>query len=161
MVNQFVVNLFVAFVWASLQAEFTALNFVIGFILGGILLSIFSIVSGEKDSYFTRIMRAVRLILVFIKEVIVANVIVIRQVLSPKLNIKPGIVALPLDLETDMEITVLASMISLTPGTISMYVSNDNRYLYIHVMNIEDGDKIIDDIKDTFEKGIMGVTGRC
>ncbi|MGF7183954.1 multicomponent Na+:H+ antiporter subunit E [Desulfitispora alkaliphila] len=158
MVNQFVLNLLVAFVWASLTG-FNTLNFIIGFILGAILITAFKIVTKQKESYFTRVNLAVRLLLVFIKELLVANWAVIRVVLSPGMNIKPGIISYPLDVEDDFHITLLANMISLTPGTLSMYVSDDNKYLYIHVMDIKDKDEVISGIKNTFEKGIKEVAG--
>ena len=51
---------------------------------------------------------------------------------------KPGIVKIPLDLETDVEITLLASLITLTPGTLSLDVSKDKKVLYVHSMYVYD-----------------------
>jgi multicomponent Na+:H+ antiporter subunit E len=160
MAVQFIVNLLIAFVWAMLMDEVTFLNLMIGFLMGLALIYVFRSSLGT-DCYTIRLRQAAKLTVLFVKEVVVANIVVIRQVLAPKLNIKPGIIALPLDVKTDMQITLLASMISLTPGTLSMDVSEDRRILFVHVFNIEDRDEIIRTIKGTFEKGILEVTERC
>jgi multicomponent Na+:H+ antiporter subunit E len=160
MAVQFIVNLLVAVVWATLMEEVTLVNLIIGFLIGMVLLYVFRSSLGY-DCYTIRLWQAAKLLVLFMKEVIVANIVVVRQVLAPKLNIKPGIIALPLDVKTDVQITILASMITLTPGTLSMDVSEDRQFLYVHVFNIDDKDEIIRTIKGTFEKGILEVAEGC
>jgi multicomponent Na+:H+ antiporter subunit E len=94
----------------------------------------------------------------FGRELLLANVQVIRDILRPKLDIKPGIFALPTDLKSDWEITLLSLLITLTPGTLVMDISDDNKILYIHAINMPDADQAISDIKNSFEKAIMEVT---
>ena len=74
------------------------------------------------------------------------------------MNIHPTIFALPTDLEQDWEITLLSSLITLTPGTIVINVSDDQRTLYIHAIDVDDVDEAIDSIKNSFEKAIMEVS---
>jgi multicomponent Na+:H+ antiporter subunit E len=59
----------------------------------------------------------------------------------------PGVIAMPLDAQTDGEITIVANLISLTPGTLSLDVSSDKKVLYIHVMYLDDRDAVIRSIK--------------
>ncbi|MEW6624195.1 MAG: Na+/H+ antiporter subunit E [Bacillota bacterium] len=158
MIVQPLLNVAIAFVWALLQAEFTALNFIVGYIIGIGFLYVFRGQLGGRFYLYTW-WKAFVLFLVFIKELIIANFVVIAQVLRPRLNIKPGIVALPTELKTGVEVTLLANMISLTPGTLSMEVSPDNKIIYVHVFHIDDEEAIIKGIKDSFEKGIMEVVG--
>ena len=73
------------------------------------------------------------------------------------MTIKPGIVAMPIDLESDVQITLLANMITLTPGTITAEVSPDNKILYIHVLECEDAEGVIAGINNAFVKRIKGV----
>ena len=80
--------------------------------------------------------------------------------LSPKLKIKPGIFAFRTDLKTDWEITILANMITLTPGTLVIDISDDRSILYIHAMDIEDAEKAIHDIRVSFEKAIQEVSSK-
>ena len=79
------------------------------------------------------------------------------KVFSPKLNIKPGIIKVPIDIEGPFWITTLANMVTLTPGTLTVEVSTDNKFLYVHCLNIDNEANVIASIKDTFEKKILEV----
>ena len=70
----------------------------------------------------------------FFWELFLANLRVAYDVVTVKHFMHPGILAIPLDAKTDLEITVLANMISLTPGTLSLDVSSDRQVLYVHAM---------------------------
>jgi len=72
----------------------------------------------------------------------------------------PAVVAVPLDAETDFEITLLANFITLTPGTLSIDVSKDRKTLYVHEVYVEGGDtdKVRNQIKNGFEKKILKIT---
>jgi multicomponent Na+:H+ antiporter subunit E len=70
---------------------------------------------------------------------------------------RAAIIAIPLDAESDLEITVLANLITLTPGTLSLDVSQDRKILYIHAMHVRDVDKFRHDIKARFERRVMEV----
>lgn len=74
------------------------------------------------------------------------------------MDMQPGIIALPTDLRSNWEITLLANLITLTPGTLSVDVSADNNFIYIHAMDLPDVDETINQIKGTFEKAIKDVT---
>jgi multicomponent Na+:H+ antiporter subunit E len=99
------------------------------------------------------------LILFFTKEMFKATFQVAWEVLSPKTNIESGMIALPLEVKTNLEITILASLISLTPGTLSIEISEDKSYLFIHAMYIPFGDvdKLKSEIKDGFERRVLRV----
>ncbi len=66
-----------------------------------------------------------------------------------------AIVAIPLDAKTDREITLLANLITLTPGTLSLDVSEDRRFLYVHAMFVEDVESFRDSIKNGFERRLL------
>lgn len=102
-----------------------------------------------------KIPSAVRLVLHFAWELLLSNFAVVKVVLKPKLDIRPGVVAYPLRLETEMAITWLANLITLTPGTLSMYISEDRKTLYIHTLNIDDPSKIVRTIHGAFERHLM------
>ncbi len=96
---------------------------------------------------------------VFIIELVKASVDVTVAVLSNKQKLKPAIVAVPLDLRTDMGITTLANIVSLTPGTTSLHISDDRKTLYVHVLDRESDEDVIRSIKDTFETRVLAVEG--
>lgn len=99
-----------------------------------------------------------KLLLFFAWELVVANVRVARDVLIPGPGYKrPGIVAVPLDVTSPSEITLLACLITLTPGTLSLDVSADRSVLYIHEMFISDPDEVRRNIKEGFERRVLEV----
>jgi multicomponent Na+:H+ antiporter subunit E len=79
------------------------------------------------------------------------------DVVTPRNYMKPGIIGIPLDAETDLEITLLANFITLTPGTLSLDVSTDKKTLYIHAMYVEDKEAFIRSIKDGFERRLLDI----
>jgi multicomponent Na+:H+ antiporter subunit E len=64
----------------------------------------------------------------------------LRAPLAPASYVCPGVIAIPLDARTDAEITLLANLITLTPGSVSLDLSEDRRVLYVHAMYIDGGD---------------------
>lgn len=96
-----------------------------------------------------------RLTFLFFKELTLSVNDVAVTVLNPRRPIRSAIVAVPLDLQGDAGITLLANMITLTPGTTSLHVSKDRSTLYCHVMNVSD--ESVAQIKDGFERYIKEV----
>ena len=91
-------------------------------------------------------------------ELFLSNLRVAWEVVTPTHDMEPGVVAIPLDIKTDHEITLLANLITLTPGTLSLDVSDDKKFLYIHAMYIgDDKEAFIHSIKDGFERRVMEV----
>ncbi|MFC5713474.1 Na+/H+ antiporter subunit E [Thalassorhabdus alkalitolerans] len=157
MAFQVLLNVILAIIWVLLQNSFTLIDFFLGYIVGiFILLLLRGVV--PFDFYIRRVYAAFKLILLFSKELILANIDMIKIVLSPKMNIEPGIVAVPTELESEWEVTLLASLISLTPGTLSMDFSEDSKILYIHSVHVPDREEAIKQIHDTFERAIKEVT---
>ena len=112
----------------------------------------------SEKLYTARLWAITKLALLFISELTKSNIAVLRVVLRPKLDIQPRFFALPVDLEHDWEITLLSSLITLTPGTIVVHVSDDQKTLYVHAIDADDVDDAIDSIKNTFEKAIKEVS---
>ncbi|QGT99426.1 Na(+) H(+) antiporter subunit E [Candidatus Syntrophocurvum alkaliphilum] len=157
MAFQIILNIILAVIWMLLHDRITLLDFFIGYSLGIILFFIMRRFL-RFDFYFTRVIAIIYLILIFIKELIITNIDVAKIVLSKDMNINPGIIVYPTDLKRDWEVVFLASIISLTPGTITMAFSDDGRTIYIHSLHIEDKEEAINRLRHTFEKTIMEVS---
>lgn len=157
MAFQILLNIVIAFIWMLLRNEFTGVEFALGFIVGLVLL-FFLRRFLRFDFYFRRVVAIVKLLLLFSYKLILANYDVAKIILTPKLNIEPGIIAVPTKLKTDWEVTLLANLISLTPGTLSMDFSENGRIIYVHSIHVPDKDEAIKEIHDSFEKAIMEVT---
>lgn len=100
------------------------------------------------------------LIFFYFKELVAASLRVAYDVLTPTHHMKPAVIAVPLEARTDLEITLLANFITLTPGTLSIDVSRDRKTLYIHEVYVKSGDveRVRQQIKEGFEKKILSVT---
>jgi len=152
----FVFNLLLALAWIALTGQFDPVNFVAGFLLAYLLLRLV-IGNGERQTYFQRAVRIVRFGLFFLKEMMVANIRVAVTVLSPRLDISPAIVEVPLDAKSDLSISLLANLITLTPGTLTLDISADRRVLYVHTMHTTGINAFRQGIKD-LERRVLEVT---
>lgn len=155
MKNRFLANLLLTFIWVALTGSFTFANVVFGFFLSYFLLLVVTRGSG-RARYFRMVPRVFSFLFFFIYELIKANIQVAWEVGTPKFHMTPGIVAVPLDLTSDGGITMLANLITLTPGTLSLDVSEDKKFLYVHSMYITNKEDFIKGIKNGFEKRIIG-----
>lgn len=102
---------------------------------------------------------AARYVLMLLWDIVLSNVEVAIQVLGPLRKLNPGFIVIPLDTTESLPITLLASSISLTPGTVSVEVSKDHSHLYVHVLNLDDEAKIIATIKQRYEKPLKEMFG--
>lgn len=152
----FLLNLLLALAWMALTGQFTPTNLVAGFVLGYGMLWV-ALRQGESVVYFWKVRQVVGFALFFGWEVLKANLRVAYEVLTPGHHMSPGIIAIPLDADTDAEITILANLITLTPGTLSVDVSNDRRVLYIHAMYVEDVGDFRQKLKEGLERRLLEV----
>lgn len=150
----FVANLLLALTWIAMSGEFGATNFAIGFALGYLVLLVTRRSTGPS-SYFGRTWCFVRFVGFYLREVWLANLRVAYDVITPTHHMRPSIVAVPLDVRSDAEITLLANLLTMTPGTLSMDVSDDRTTLYVHSMFVDDPEAFRRGIKDGFERRVI------
>ena len=157
MAFQLLLNLFLAFVWMLIKSKYDFGAFFAGYFFGLLTMYLFRRFFNTR-LYLHRVYAVFYLLLLFIKELVLANFAVLKVVLQPKLDFKPGIFAYPTVLTKDWEITVLANLITLTPGTLVVDVSMDNKILYVHAVDVPNADEAIFAIRNTFEKAILEVS---
>ena len=78
-----------------------------------------------------------------------------QEVLRPRMAITPGVVAVPLTATSDLEITLLSCLITLTPGTLALDVSDDRSTLFVHALDVADPDEFRRSIVDGFERRVL------
>lgn len=152
----FLLNILLALAWAALTGQFDPINFISGFVLGYLVLWLVQQAVGSSN-YFKKVYQIVSFILFFIWALIQANLRVAYEVITPPHTMRPAIVAIPLDVKTDTAITLLANLITLTPGTLSLDVSADRKELYVHTMFVDDVEQFRREIKDGFERRVLEV----
>ncbi len=149
-------NILLALAWATMTAEFTLANLIIGFGLGFLILLFVRRVVG-LDQYPLKLGRAIGLFFFFIWELIQSNFRLANDVITPSHKMRPAVIAIPLDARTDLEITLLANLITLTPGSLSLDVSADRRVLFLYTLYMDDNDidAVRRRVKEGFERRIL------
>jgi multicomponent Na+:H+ antiporter subunit E len=154
--NLGLLNLLLALGWCAVVGSFTLVDLAVGFVVGYLTLWLVRPLYGPTR-YFERFLLLPGLMLFFLGELVVSSLRVAWDVITPTLHSRPGIVAVPLDLEGDVEIALLANLVSLTPGTLSLEVSDDRRTLYVHAMFADPPEAVRQRIKDGLERRIMEI----
>ncbi|WP_413363230.1 Na+/H+ antiporter subunit E [Lysinibacillus sp. 3P01SB] len=157
MAFQILLNFSLAFLWMFLSTNFSANGFLIGFLLGALALVMMRRFFKSR-LYLERVWAIIKLVLLFLKELILANIAVLKVVLKPKMDMQPAFFKYETALIEEWELTLLSSLITLTPGTVVVHISDDNKYLYIHAIDAADIDETIASIRDSFEKAILEVS---
>jgi multicomponent Na+:H+ antiporter subunit E len=150
----FLANIGLGLIWAILTGLFSPANMAIGFFLGYLaLLSVRSIL--KPSQYFSTLPRFFEFAGYFALELMLANFRLAVDVLTPRHRMKPRVLSVPLDVRTKGEITLLANLISLTPGSLSLDVSPDRKVLYVHAMYASDVDAVRQSIKNGLERRVI------
>lgn len=156
MQKRFLLNVILTLIWITLTGTFTYINLFIGFIISFFILWIISR-NSEDNRYFTIAFKIVAFFFFFLYEMLKANMEVTYELMTFHLHMKPGIVKIELEARTDLEITLLSNLISLTPGTLVVDVSDDRKVMYVHGMYLEDKVKFIQSIKTGLEKPLLNI----
>jgi multicomponent Na+:H+ antiporter subunit E len=145
-----------AIVWAAVTGALTLPNIVLGAVVAAVSLMLL------RDRFRSRggVGRALRMLslgLFFLREVLLSAISVAAWVVRPNAAtaMSPRIIAFPLTVTRDVEITLLANLITLTPGTLSIDVSDDRRTLYVHALDCRDPASLKKQIADGFERKII------
>lgn len=152
--------LILGLVWSFVSGDISILNFVIGSVLGLVIIrSLEKLYRPDKDIPFRSITEhvpkfAVYFVILLI-EITKASVQIARIILSPGMDIRPGIIAVPIRTTKDASITAIANTISLTPGTLTVDVSEDLTKLYVHAIDASEPEALRHSIRDKLEKYVL------
>lgn len=149
-------NLLLALAWAALSGEFSLGTLITGQVFGYVIL--LALVKGgvlPSSPYVGKVHLAAGLAAFFLWELVYANLRLAIDVLTPRLRIRPGVVAVPLDATREPEILLLAALINLTPGSVALDVSPDRKVMYVHIMYVASPEAARRDIKNGFERRVL------
>lgn len=144
--------------WAAVTGGFALPNLLLGAVLAGLVTYLLRDRAATPGAW-RRLRAALSLAGLFFYELMVSALRVALLVLTPRLDarLKPAIVAFPLSVTRDAEIALLANLITLTPGTLSVDVSEDKRFLFVHALTVEDRQALIAEIASGFEARVKAV----
>jgi multicomponent Na+:H+ antiporter subunit E len=150
-VSRSLASVLLAFLWTGLTGRFDLANLLVGVALGHLVVYL-----GEPErGAFRRTGRAVGFVLYFLSELVRSSLRIAYDVVTRRHHMRPAVVGVPLAAESDAEITLLAQVISLTPGSVSLDVSPDRKTLFVHMMYASDLDAARRHIKDGFERRVL------
>lgn len=157
MLQNFLLNILLTFVWVALTGQMDYANFVFGYTLGFFILWMVNRSIRANTEYFYRVPKIFAFILLFFYDLLKANYEVMKDVVTPNYNMKPGIIKYELEAKTDFEITMLANMIALTPGTVVVDLSKDKKFMYIHVMYLTDKEAFKSNLNNRIERKLLEI----
>jgi multicomponent Na+:H+ antiporter subunit E len=146
-------SILLALAWSALQGEVTLANLVVGYVVGYAILALLARGGVIASTLLSRTVHAVGLATFFAWELLVANFRVAADVLRGT-RIEPAVVGIPLDVTSDGEILLLSMLINITPGSVTIDLSDDRGTLYVHVMHMTSPEATRREIKDGFERRV-------
>ena len=151
-------SILLALAWAALQGELSLAHLVVGYAVGYTILAILAKGGVMPSTLVFRTLHAAGLAAFFAWELLLANFRVAADVLRGH-RIEPAVVAVPLDVTSDGEILLLSMLINITPGSVTIDLSDDRRTLYVHIMHMRTADETRRDIKGGFERRVKLLFG--
>jgi multisubunit Na+/H+ antiporter MnhE subunit len=147
-----------AVMWMVLQRRLMLADLAIGYVVALVVVWVCRDFWTERVR-IRRPLGMLRLLVVFLREIVVASLQVAWIIVQPRMPIRPALIVVPLALTDDLQITMLANMITLTPGTLTLDVAPDRSALYVHCLAAPDPDAVRAQIAESFEQPlIQGVT---
>ena len=146
-------SILLALAWAALQGQLTLVNLLTGYIVGYAILAVLARGDVMPSTLVSRTVHAFELAAFFAWELLLANFRVAADVLRGN-RIEPAVVAIPLDVRSDGEILLLSMLINITPGSVTLDLSDDRRTLFVHVMHMKSAEDTRREIKDGFERRV-------
>lgn len=149
-----------ALIWLLLNNSFTPGHILLGLLLGW-FIPWFTLRFWPERVRIRRPLTLLRFIAVVLYDIVVANLSVARRILGRPDRLRPAFVSVPLELETDLAISLLANTICLTPGTVSARLAPDRRALLVHGLHVPDADALVASIKQRYEAPLKEVFESC
>jgi len=147
-------------IWLLLNNSMDAGHIVLGLILGW-TIPVLTIRFWPETVMIRKPLTLIKYSFILLFDIIIANFTVARLILGNPDKLQPVFVKLPLDLNSDLAISLLANSITLTPGTLSAQLSEDSSYLLIHALNETDPEALVATIKQRYESPLKEIFESC
>ncbi|MDF0287616.1 Na+/H+ antiporter subunit E [Staphylococcus pseudintermedius] len=156
MAIQIVINLFLAIFWLFVSDSYTMNAFVLGYLFALLLVFLMrKLLPGRF--YVITLYKVIKLVFVFLLELIKANIDVLRIILQPRIKNESAFFVYETDLEHPWQVALLSNLITLTPGTVVIGVNDDMKRLYIHCLSFSTKEEEVAGIKGSLEKAVREV----
>lgn len=149
-------SLFLLAFWLLLQNKVSVGATLLGIVLA-VVIPLYTLRARDYRTTLHHPLLAVQYFFILLGDIIVSNFNIAAIILRPRKNIKPALIEFPLEISGTVPITILASTISLTPGTISAELGRDGRSILIHALNVDDPQATIQQIKLRYERRLKEI----
>jgi multicomponent Na+:H+ antiporter subunit E len=150
----FLGNLALALFWLPATGTYSFPSFLLGFAVGYLVLLV-SPGLARRGGYLRKVVATLAFALFFLREMMQSALRVAYDVVTPRHHMRPAVLGVPLDARTDAEIALIANLVTLTPGTLSLDVSRDRKVLFIHAMYVDDPDRTRRELKSGLERRVL------
>lgn len=151
-----ILTLNLAVVWMLLSNELSAASLIMGLLLGW-LIPLFSVRFWPEPVVIRHPLTLLRFIATVLYDILLANFIVAALIVRGPRGLSPAFVRVPLDLKSELAISLLSNTICLTPGTVSAELAADQRSLLVHSLSTDDPQALVDTIKQRYEAPLKQV----
>jgi multicomponent K+:H+ antiporter subunit E len=153
-----VLTVVIAVLWATLAGDISGGTVLLGLTLG-LVIPVFTAAFWPGRPRMFRIGAALKLTVVVLYDILIANIAVARIVLGNVDTIRSKFVDVPLDMDDPYVATILGSIITLTPGTLTIDIDMERRLIHIHALDVPDKSLLIADIKSRYETPLKEIFG--
>ncbi len=144
-------NILLAIAWAALTGSFRPVDLLFGFGLGYLVLWLVTR-AGQPPKYFRQIPLVLGLLGVFLVDLLRSNIRMAALILSPRMKLRPAVMAVPLILKSESAIVIFSNLLTLTPGTLSLDISTDQRTLFVHTVYLENPEQFKQQLITGYER---------
>ena len=145
-----------AVIWLLLNNSVAPGHIILGLLLGW-LIPLFTLRFWPESVRIHKPWVLLRFLLVVLLDIFLANLVVAMRILGRPQRLQPAFIEMPLALNSDLAISLLANTICLTPGTVSASLSPDRRTLLVHALDAPDPDAVLDEIRTRYEAPLKAV----
>ena len=149
-------SLLLASVWLLLQQSLALPQLITAGVLGLVVPRLVAGFLGPANRVH-RPLRALRFAGIVLWDIVVSNLTVARIVLDPRSRPQPAWVKVPLDTQHPLVITLLATIITTTPGTVSCVVDEERGVILVHALDAPDAQAVVDEILLRYAKPLKEI----
>ncbi|MBL3556108.1 MULTISPECIES: Na+/H+ antiporter subunit E [Marinobacter] len=149
-------SLFLAVLWLLMVNSFSVAHMLLGLALG-VFIPFVTRAFWPEQAKVRYLLPLLRYFVVLMVDIVRSNLVVARRILWYPNQLTPGFVTFPLELDDDFAITILASTISLTPGTVTAHYDSYAGTLLIHALHVTDEDELVRQIKEQYERPLKEI----
>lgn len=149
-------TVFLTLLWLLLNNTLSFAHLVLGLFLGWAI----PVLCREFLMDVPEVRSPIKLIRFFLRvlgDIAIANLQVAKLVLGPRHKLRPAFVEVPMEIENELVLALLTSILSLTPGTVSAALSPDRKTLLIHALDAPEPEKLAAEVKTRYEAPLLEI----